>query len=160
MRDTRCKYSEKFAEAFIAAISEGIPISRAAEDIGVPRCTLYNWRRSRPEFKERWEQAWDCGAAALEEEAIRRACEGILEPVFYQGKKIDEVRKYSDRLLEKLLEARNPDRFGRKQLHEHTGRDGGAIMTTTIDPKGLTREQLRAISAIPINGSGRPSGEA
>ena len=107
-------YSEELGDAFLTALSEGVSIRQASEDIGVSRGAVYNWRRIVPGYRERWEQAWDDSVTALEEETRRRAKEGVLEPVFYQGEVVGHVRKYSDRLMEKILEARSPERFGRK----------------------------------------------
>ena len=42
---------------------------------------------------------------------MRRALEGGEEPVFYQGKIVGSVRKYSDTLLMFMLKARRPERY-------------------------------------------------
>lgn len=157
--DTRCKYTPKRVKIFIDALSEGVSVKDAAKMIGVEKCTPFNWRKRYPEFAEEWEKAWDAGSAALEAEAIRRAKDGVMEDVYYQGEVIGQKRIYSDRLMEKLLEARNPEKFGRKQRHEHTGMGGAPILTATIDTKGMTNEQLRAIASVPIKDSGRAGGE-
>ena len=48
----------------------------------------------------------------LQGEAVRRAKEGWLEPVFHQGIQVGTRRRYSDRLLMFLLQALRPEKFG------------------------------------------------
>jgi hypothetical protein len=47
----------------------------------------------------------------LEDEAVRRAYEGWLKPVFYQGRQCGAVRRYSDKLLMFLLKGWRPERY-------------------------------------------------
>ena len=47
-------------------------------------------------------------ASSLEEEAIRRAVDGVDRPVFFQGKIVGYTKEYSDTLLKFLLEAKRP----------------------------------------------------
>ena len=43
----------------------------------------------------------------MEDEAVRRAVEGVPRPVFYQGQIVGAVQEYSDELLIRMLKARN-----------------------------------------------------
>lgn len=47
----------------------------------------------------------------LEQEAWRRAREGIAEPVYQHGKEVGTIQRYSDQLLMFLLRARAPERY-------------------------------------------------
>ena len=47
----------------------------------------------------------------IEAEARRRAVDGVDEPVYYQGKEVGTVRRYSDVLLIFLLKGLRPQRF-------------------------------------------------
>lgn len=47
-----CKYSKDRKEAIIKAIRVGVPYQAAAEAAGVDRRTLYNWKKSNPDFAE------------------------------------------------------------------------------------------------------------
>ncbi len=42
---------------------------------------------------------------------MRRAVEGVIKPVFHQGKRVGTLRVYSDSLLMFLLRARRPEKF-------------------------------------------------
>lgn len=63
-----------------------------------------------------------------EEEADRRAIEGVKEPIHYKGKKISEVTKYSDQLLALQLRAGNPEKYG-----DHTGGGAGTVLQVNLD---------------------------
>ncbi len=47
----------------------------------------------------------------LEDEAIRRARDGVTIPVFYAGKEVGAIRRPSDTLLMFLLRAHRPERY-------------------------------------------------
>jgi hypothetical protein len=93
-------------------------VSAAARAAGYSRHTLYAWRRQDAEFAETWNDAVIEAVDALEQEARRRAVEGIEQPLVHGGKfvrhedgSIATIRQYSDRLLEFLLKALRPERF-------------------------------------------------
>ena len=78
-----------------------------------------------PGFHELAQDAMEEWADCLEQEAVRRAVEGVEEPVFHQGEVVGFVTKYSDALLGKLLTGRRPEIFGNKT--EVTGAQGGPL---------------------------------
>lgn len=94
----------------LAALAETGNISRAAEAAGIDRKTHYRWC-AEPEYAALAEDAMEQAADKLEEEARRRAHDGVDEPVFYQGEVCGTVRKYSDTLLIFLLKGAKPDKF-------------------------------------------------
>jgi len=59
---------------------------------------------------------------------VRRARDGVEEPIFHQGKNVGTVRKYSDTLLIFLLKSHKPERYNPPQKQEHTGKDGGPLV--------------------------------
>lgn len=69
----------------------------------------------------------DLGTDALEDEAVRRAHEGVLKPVFQQGKEVGHVREYSDALMVTMLKARRPEKFKDRVASEVSGKDGGPV---------------------------------
>jgi len=48
----------------------------------------------------------------LQNEVVRRAKEGWLEPIFYRGVQVGTRRCYSDRLMMFLLKAWRPEKYG------------------------------------------------
>ena len=71
--------------AFCAALAETCNVGRACTAIGISRYTAYLWRKDIPEFAERWDEALKAGVLALEDEAHRRAFEGVEDPLTHQG---------------------------------------------------------------------------
>lgn len=82
-------------------------VSKACIAVGVSKQTVYNWRDADPVFKQQWDEAIEFATEQLEAECRRRAYEGILEPVWYQGEEVGTVRRYSDTLLIFQLKALN-----------------------------------------------------
>ncbi len=75
---------EKLA-AFCAVLAETCNVGKACKAIEISRVTAYEWRKTMPEFAARWDAAMKVGVTALEDEAHRRAFEGVPEPVVHQG---------------------------------------------------------------------------
>lgn len=100
--------------AYLAALVEtGGNVKRAAEIAGVNRTTPYTdqWRED-PEFAAALPIAKRLGADALEAEAIRRARDGVEEPVgWYKGQPGGYVTRYSDTLLIFLLKGAKPSKY-------------------------------------------------
>jgi hypothetical protein len=119
-------------QRFLDHLEETANVSAAAQLAGVGRRTMYERRDADPEFAAAWMQAVDRGTDALEDEAVRRAHEGVDEPVFYQGTKCGLVRKYSDTLLIFMLKARRPEKFKDRVANEHSGPNGGPVAIETI----------------------------
>ena len=64
---------------------------------------FYKWREDDWAFAADWEAALERAIDRLEDEAFRRALEGVEVPVYYQGKPVGALSRYSDRLLIFLL---------------------------------------------------------
>lgn len=101
--------------AFAAALSATGIVRRACEAVGIDYSTAYRWRESDEEFAALWERAAMIGNEVLEDEARRRAFEGVEEPVFHQGVAVDTVRKYSDTLTIFLLKGAMPEKYRDRQ---------------------------------------------
>ena len=91
-----------------ALIDVGGSLVAAAEQTGIPRYKHYDLWLKDPDYKAAYEYARTAAKETLEAEAVRRAALGFEEPVFYQGKRVDTVRKYSDNLLMFLLKKLDP----------------------------------------------------
>jgi hypothetical protein len=81
-------------------------------------------------------------ACTLEDEAVRRAHEGLRKPVWYKGKIVGYETEYSDTLLLAVLKANNPDKF-RDRIEQVNIQD--------IDPDKLTPEMLDKLAEHLIN---------
>lgn len=115
-------------------------VLRAALTVNVGRQTVYNWRQDSA-FAKLYDEAHEDALDRLEEEARRRAVDGVVEPVVSAGKVVTHVRNYSDALLMMLLRAKRPDTFGKR-------RDANATDTdqTTMSEKlsKMSNDELKA----------------
>lgn len=114
---------------FLREFAECGNVLRSAKAVKVGRRTVYDWLQVDEEFKALYGQAHEDALDELEEEARRRAVDGVLEPVYQGGKKVGSIRKYSDTLLITLLKGKRPETF--RERFEHTGKDGGPIKSQT-----------------------------
>jgi|ERR1017187_7984640 hypothetical protein len=131
--------------AFLAAYRLTASVTKAAKAAGIGREAHYRALERSPGYKAAFEQAALIAADAIEDEAIRRAREGVLKPLFYHGELVympqdpgdpkckTQVpvfeREYSDTLLLALLRAKKPGEYRDRLSAELTGKDGGPIDT-------------------------------
>ena len=136
---SRTDRSAKKRQAFLAALAETANVLKSSELTKIARRMAYDWRAADPDFADAWERALDIGADALEDEAVRRAVEGVDEPVFYQGEAVGVVRKYSDTLLIFLLKGRRPEKYRDRLSHAIGVPDGGPV-TFKVTIPGVSDE--------------------
>lgn len=115
--------------AFLDSLRRVPVVIVACESIGRARATMQYARDHDEAFKAAWDAAIQDGRELLETEAIRRAYEGVEEPVFYQGNQVGTTRKYSDRLLEFLLVGAFREKYGRQPDAPKTAGEIGQGMT-------------------------------
>jgi hypothetical protein len=62
--------------------SQGFRWPRASELAGIGRRTAYDWRAADDEFRKAWDEAVEYGTDLIEDEALRRARDGVERPFF------------------------------------------------------------------------------
>jgi len=97
---------------FLEALAETCHVSKSCEITQISRQTAYRWRKDDVEFAAQWSNALEMGSDLLEEEAIRRAKDGVRRPVFQGGLLVGHIREYSDTLLIFLLKGAKPGKYG------------------------------------------------
>src|SRR6218665_1098001 len=100
-------------EAFLDAYRIYGIVRIAAPQAGVSRELHYNAMRVSETYREAFAAIQREHALGLEEQAREIAVNGIPEPVYYGRKLVAFKRKHSDSLLIRLLEANDPEKFGR-----------------------------------------------
>lgn len=140
--------------AFLAAFRVCGTVAKASRATSIDRDTHYCWLSDDPDYKAEFERAKTVAAEILEEEAVRRAYEGVPEPVFHAGVQCGQIQRYSDRLMIFLLEGYKSGTFRRNVSHELSGPNGGPIehkgtldLTKLTDAQILQLEQLAAVAA-------------
>lgn len=113
--------------AFLASFEVTGRITTAAKAAQIDRSQHYEWLREVPGYEQAFKEAGEKAADTLEDEARRRAEEGILEAVHYQGKPIGAKRIYSDGLMMFLLRGLRPNKYRERRDVELSGPNGGPI---------------------------------
>jgi hypothetical protein len=126
-------------ERFLAHLGNGhtIKSSAAAAAPKVPGTKAwYRLRKTDAEFAELWDEALEEGIQQLEEEARRRAVEGVTVPIMYRGEQVASVQEFSDTLLIFLLKAKRPEVYRDRHHVEHHGLPAAEVKLT-FDPSPL-----------------------
>ncbi len=119
--------------AFLAAMGECGNVSQACELAGIHRSTHYDWLENDPEYAEAFAHAEDHAAERLEQEARRRAVEGVEKPVYQGGRQVGVVREYSDTLLIFLLKGAKPEKYQERSRTEIAGANGEPLTIRFVD---------------------------
>jgi len=109
MADT--KITPEFKDMFVSLLQDIPNITVVCKLAGIDPSNISRARQNDPEFDKAVLEAREFGYDMVEEEARRRAVDGVLEPVFYKGEEIGNIRRYSDQLLSQLLKAYKPKKF-------------------------------------------------
>jgi len=133
---TRAKLSKKKRKAFLRVLEQTGQVGEAAQAVGYQSTNfLRRVYREDEVFAKEWDNAIEAAADLLEDEAVRRARDGVREPVYYRGTVVGHKLSFSDTLLMFLLKGARPDKFAdRKKIEgSFTGKIGVALlpMTTT-----------------------------
>jgi hypothetical protein len=108
-------------QRFLDQLATGATVRNAAGDESTRR-RLYELRHTDADFAAAWRTAEDEGTDLLEEEAQRRAVEGVPRETFDKdGNLIRRETVYSDTLLILLLKARRPEKYRDNAKVEHAG---------------------------------------
>lgn len=107
--------------AFLAAyVQSGGRLTKAAEAAHITRFAHYRRMTKSAEYRKAFETAKEQAGELLEEQAIERATEGELRPVFFKGKPVGAIREKSDVLLMFLLRGAKPHVY-RERFMKHEG---------------------------------------
>jgi hypothetical protein len=122
------KAARENKEIVLAMLANGATYAAAAAAIGAHRRTIMKWPEHDEEFAERWRDAIEEGIDRLEQEAIRRARDGVRRPVFYMGQIVGYVQEYSDSLLKFLLEAKRPAVYRARNINVMAPDGGDGVL--------------------------------
>ena len=112
--------------AFLAAFAICGKVTEAAQHAEIGRTVVYNWLQESEQFKKAFELHEQIAARNLEDEAYRRAHDGVRKLKFFKGEPImvknpdtGELEpyvehEYSDSLAQFLLRGLKPDKYREK----------------------------------------------
>lgn len=158
-RNRTPKKQPRWAKSFLAALSETGNVRLACKSARIGRTVAYELRADDDLFAYDWSMALEEAADLLEQEARRRAHEGLRRVKFDRGKPImvpvigadglivrdadgnSELvpyveHEYSDTLMIFLLKAADPEKYRDRSDVRHSGK---------IDVSKLTDDELRAL---------------
>jgi hypothetical protein len=157
-------------KAFLAAYAATASITAAARAARIDRTSHYLWLQDSKGYPEAFAAAGEQAAQTLEDEAVRRANEGVFEPNVFKGQftygpeaftKDAEGRttlkrgakplgiwKYSDTLLQFLLKGLRPEKYRDTWKGEISIPDGVKISPDAAALATLTDEQLDHLAEI------------
>jgi hypothetical protein len=126
-KDAAANATERHKKAMLAALAITGNVTRAADAAKVGRTTHYEWLEADPGYAKAVGAAMDEAADRLEDEARRRAAEGLVRYKFHQGSPVLHPvtgepyyeLEYSDTLLIFLLKGARPHKY--RDGYEQTG---------------------------------------
>ena len=142
--------SRRKRDIFLKVLRETGKVVEAAKAAGYGDSTfLRRVYKDDSEFAQLWEEAVEAAYDRMEDEAVRRARDGILDPVYYKGEIAGYRLNYSDQLLMFLLRGARPEKFRDNVKIDATinARIGVAVMPKTA-PSIEAWEQTAAQVAI------------
>lgn len=179
-KKARKRSDEDWAPRFLANLARRGNILRACEASKVGRTTYYKRRDGDSEFHAQVIEAFKVATDRLEDEARRRAEDGLSRPVLFKGKIVyvwtDAAgnyvgpktkgasrrplleHEYSDTLLIFLLKAHRPRKFRERHHVEHTGKGGKAIKHEHEVNHVTPPADVAARRALLLAGMGKPTG--
>ena len=123
----------KKQNSFLKAFSESGNITKAAKIAKIDRKLHYFWMDEDPEYPAKFRDAQEKAADVLEEEARRRAVDGVEHAVgWHKGEPGGYEQQYSDTLLIFLLKGARPEKY--RERYEVTGANGEPIKVTLYLP--------------------------
>lgn len=146
--EARIRRIPEYKRQIVEMTQRGMFLSEISQSLDIAQSTIRRWREQDAEFGQQFEDALSAYMDTVEKEAVRRAVEGIMEPVVSQGRVVMDpqapgqplrVRKYSDSLMMFILRGRRRDVYGDKREVDQK---------TTIDVTGAKDELARKLSAI------------
>ncbi len=122
---------------FLNAFAEMGGIRRAEDKAGVTRQSHYHWMKVDPEYAEAFHEAELMAGDVLENEAIRRAHDGVAKPVYQSRKLVGYIQEYSDTLLIFLLKGAKPEKY-----KERVQIDVNSYLRQVAEANGLDPDEV------------------
>lgn len=128
---------------FLEALSHNGNISMSARMIGMSRSTVLKFAQKNPSFRVAMNEAIEEAQDFALGELLRRGVRGWDEPVWYRGKEVGSIRRYSDSCLIRYVQAfcpeLNPDRSQYTDSRELVPADADLTVLTDCELDQLER---------------------
>jgi len=121
------RHKRRFLAAYIVCGT----VTHASINSKVARNNHYTWMKEDESYAKAFTDAEELAGDILEAEAMRRANDGVLEPIYQGGILVGHKRNYSDYLMKQLLEGTKPDKY--KKRFEQIGKTDITIRVAVED---------------------------
>jgi hypothetical protein len=128
-----------WSKPFLARLAATSNVSAAAKAAGVATSTVYETRRSNPEFNRKWQEALCEGYELLEMDLLRRMRDGELKPAAGSRR---GVRTYDNAISMRLIAAHKEAVNRQRGIRDN--RDSAAIIRSIDDKLELMRKRRQA----------------
>jgi hypothetical protein len=152
----KLKLTKERQERFLKALADTGSVTAAVAMAGTSRTRVYELRKIDPAFAAVWYESEEVASDKLEEEARRRAVDGVQEPLVSAGKIVRDddglpiaIRRYSDSLLLALLKAHRPERFKDRAVVEHDVSDKLADRLEAARQRAIAPAITGAVTSLP-----------
>ncbi len=118
------KFGNKLKATFLSELERLGSYRAASASISISAATVLRHRKADPDFDDACEKALEKLTEKLVSKARELALDGALEQTFdREGRVIRERRRYSEKILLRMLAARDPENFSetKKIDHNHSG---------------------------------------
>lgn len=148
------KLTPELQAEIVKIIKTGNYIETACAFVGINKSTFYDWLKRGAREKQRLEK--NPRAKIKKSEAVYVEFSNAIEKALAQAEIRDvaiigKAAESNWQAAAWRLERKYPERWGRKDRIEHTGKDGGPIetsQTTKLDLSALSDEELTALENI------------
>ena len=144
----RVRHAIRWRARWLTHFSMGFSICMACRKAGIGESTFYFHQRNDPVFAGQCENAKAHAIDLLHSRVFQRCLEGDIEPIYWQGIKVDHVRKFDGRLQIEMLRAHMPERFktpGSGPINIDTG-DKILVMDEATRAKLIDRRREKMIA--------------
>lgn len=157
-----------WVKPFLKNLAEYGVVTYAAQAAGVSKTAANHRRRRDEKFSRAWDAALEAATDVLEKEAVRRAVQGVDEPVYQGGKQVGTITRYSDTLLIFLLKA-NRDKFRQANMPPIVGTQNNLTINSytvvedaqkvNVSPEEYELPVIDTLRRLPeSNGNGHANG--
>lgn len=128
---------------FLEVLRAGGTTKKACASTRLNRTRVEELRRQIPTFAQLWDEVLRGVTDELEAAGLQRAIHGVEVPIYHMGIRVGTKKVYSDTILVRMLEGRDPTYKSRVSA-ELTGKDGAPLPSASVG-LNITPDQLRDI---------------
>ena len=135
---------------FLESLSNHGIVTRASEEANIGVARVWREHKNNPKFAALFDEARSIGLRRCIDEAVRRGADGFDEPIYQGGELVGYKKKYSDQLLQFVIQA-NFDKYkNRNELTVEGGKNPlkneTVLSLDTLDlPLSVRKQILEAV---------------